>query len=162
MQRHFVATPVVHDKGVHIGRAGFFHGFGDAILKGGAKLGDEVHALVGDADHDLAAVIGGMHALHVAELFQAINETGGGSGGVAHLAGDISHGQLLGGAEVTEKVKLGERHVAAAQVLGEVQQKLALTEQDKVGDFSRISLSASAFGSGCGWHKCFQLKVWGG
>ena len=99
----------------------------------------------------LAAIVGSMHALDIAQFLKTVHETRGRGGGMPHFTGDIRHGELFGCAEVAQKVKLSEGDVATTQVLGEVEQEFALTEEDEVCDFTRITLSASAFGSGwCG------------
>ena len=114
------------------------HGLGDALLEGAAKFGDKVKTFGGDAHHDLAAVICGVHTLDVAELFEAVDETGGGGGGVPHLARDVRHGHLTGCAQVAEKVELAEGNVSAAQVFGQVEKKLALAEKDEIRELPGI------------------------
>jgi hypothetical protein len=124
-----------------------------------AETSHELEALGGDADEDLAAIVDGVGALHVAELFEAIHEASGGSGGVAHLASDVRHGELRGGGEVAQQEELGEGDIVAVQLSGEVQQELTLAEQNEVCQLGVVfGWVLDAVGHGVGSLELWVLK----
>jgi hypothetical protein len=106
---------------------------------------DEVDAFGGDLDHDFAAVFAGVEAFDVAEFFEAVDEAGGGGGAVAHLFGDVGHGEELLIGEVAEEEELGEGDAAFVEFFGEVQQEGALGEHDEIRQSSGILADEGVF-----------------
>lgn len=128
----FVEFPVVGHEAGGIGCGGLIHGFGDPVLKLVTEAGHQFKSRCGHFHHHLAAVVDGVGALHVSELFQAIYQSSGGSCRVTHLAGDVRHGHLLRRRKKAEEKELGERNVVAIQLFRQVQQEFALAEQNEI------------------------------
>jgi len=65
------------------------HELGEAGGNVTAHFFDDLFSFSGDANHDLAAIFRSVNALDESKLLKAINQASGGSGGVAHLFGNL-------------------------------------------------------------------------
>ena len=68
---------------------------------------DEPRAVM--VNEHLAAVIGGVAAFDVTEIFQAVDQPRGGGRGVAHSGGDLGHRQCFAPAQRAEQKELREK-----------------------------------------------------
>ena len=72
----------------------------------------QIDPFTGDLHHDLASVIGGVQALHVAQFLQAVHQARSSCSGVAHLLGDVRHRQKILIGQIAEQEELRKGHVA--------------------------------------------------
>lgn len=133
----------------------FVHAGEDARQVGGdflAHFGDEFDAVLGDSDHDLTTIFGGVDAFDVAELFEPIDQAGGGGGGVAHFFRDVGHRQILLARQIRQEEELGERDVPFIEFGGQIEDAASLCEQDEVRESVHVGRRRHAAGTGVCFH----------
>ena len=91
-----------------------------------------------DANHDLAPIIPRDRAHHVAEIFEAGDQTARCCGGVPHFLRNCRHREHFFLVEIGEKEKLYKRNIARRELLAQMQQKTALHFKDNVREPFRI------------------------
>ena len=90
-------------------------------------------AFFGDFHHDFPAVVGGVGALDVVDFLQAVDQSGGGGGGMVHLVRNLTHGEsVILRTDVAEQKKLRKGNLAPRQFLGQPEHETTLQRQDDI------------------------------
>ena len=102
---------------------------GDYVL---SDFLNESTSFFGDFYKNFAAIIRSMRSLHVAKIFQTVDQARRCSGRVVHLFGDFAHGKKIVSGDVTKEEKLRKGNLPSGKLFRQPEHQTALKHHHDV------------------------------
>ena len=91
-------------------------------------------------DANFSAIVGGMGAFQIVEVFQPVHQSRRRRRRVSHPPRDLRHGHRIARRQRREQKKLHERNVAAPEFTREIQEEPPLDKHQNASEFLRFRI----------------------